>query len=128
VRLLLDTSAFLWWITNDPKLSATAAALIADTGNTIYLSAATGWEIATKFAIGKLPLPDGPDRYVAHHMQVNGVTELPVLLAHTLHVHTLPFHHKDPFDRILVAQSQVESIPILTADPLIAQYAVTVLW
>jgi PIN domain nuclease of toxin-antitoxin system len=128
MRVLLDTSAFLWWITSDKRLSAVARASISDDQNEIFLSAASGWEIATKYAIGKLPLPDVPTTYVPHHIQVNGFTVLQIGLAHALHVYTLPFRHKDPFDRILVAQCQIESMPIVTADPVIAQYGVSVLW
>jgi PIN domain nuclease of toxin-antitoxin system len=128
MNLLLDTSTFLWWITSDSKLSERAQSLIAGESNTLFVSAASGWEIATKFAIGKLPLPGSPSIYVPEQMQINGFVALPVEMSHSLHVHSLPLHHKDPFDRILIAQSQIESMPILTADPLIKQYGVPVLW
>jgi PIN domain nuclease of toxin-antitoxin system len=126
--VLLDTHAFLWWAADDPNLSPLARSIIKDKGNQLYLSAASGWEIAIKSSTGKLALPDPPAVYVQSRMAANRVVELPVSMTHALQVHALPYHHKDPFDRLLVAQSQVESMPILTADPLIAQYAVTVLW
>lgn len=86
------------------------------------------WEIIIKAQLGKLPLPADPIRFVREQLAVNAIHALPISLEHVLHVYTLPLHHRDPFDRILVAQSQVEPMPILTADPVIALYAVQVSW
>ncbi len=128
MRLLLDTHTFLWWITDSDQLSSQARDLIRDGNNTLYLSAASGWEIAIKARLGRLELPDEPGRVVPEQMRRNAVQSLPIQMAHALHVHALPPHHRDPFDRMLVAQSQLEGLPILTADPHLAAYEVEVLW
>ena len=92
------------------------------------MSAASGWEIAIKAQLGKLQLPDNLERYIADQLPLNGFESLPIQLRHALHVYTLPNLHHDPFDRILVAQSQMEQLPILTLDPQIARYGVDVIW
>ena len=96
--------------------------------NTLYLSAASGWEMVIKACLGKLKLPDDVQGYVAEQIALNAIQVLPIEMSHALHVYTLPDHHRDPFDRMLVAQSQVEQLPILTIDPLIAKYAVATIW
>jgi PIN domain nuclease of toxin-antitoxin system len=128
MRVLLDTHTFLWWIADDPQLSTTARQVIENADNTLYLSAASGWEIAIKARLGKLRLPGDVPGYVSEQITINAVQVLPIEMSHALQVYTLPDHHRDPFDRILVAQSQVEQLPILTIDPLIAQYSVTIIW
>jgi PIN domain nuclease of toxin-antitoxin system len=128
MNMLLDTHAFLWWIDDNPKLSPRAREIISDAGNMLFLSAASGWEIAIKARLGKLTLPDDLERFIADQLVANTFNSLPIQLSHALHVYTLPAHHRDPFDRILVAQSQLEDMPILTADPQIAQYPVEVIW
>jgi PIN domain nuclease of toxin-antitoxin system len=128
VRALLDTHAFLWWVTNDARLSSTARNIIAGLDKEIFVSAVSGLEIAIKAQIGKLPLPAQPAEFVVEQLRLNGFKELPVQLRHTLHVHALPLHHRDPFDRILIAQSQIEGLPILTADAAFGRYEITVLW
>jgi PIN domain nuclease of toxin-antitoxin system len=128
VRALLDTHTFLWWNLDDKQLSPTARACIADGSNEIFLSAATGWEIAIKAAKGRLSLPEVPDRYVADRMSFYGLLPLPIELSHTLQVYHLPPLHQDPFDRLLIAQSQLEQLPLLTADADIARYEVKIIW
>ncbi|HEX9441358.1 MAG TPA: type II toxin-antitoxin system VapC family toxin [Roseiflexaceae bacterium] len=128
MKALLDTHAFLWWITDDPRLSSRVRELTGDSTNTLFLSAASGWEIAIKAQLGKLQLPDNLERYIADQLSLNGFESLPIQLRHALHVYTLPDLHRDPFDRILVAQSQLEQLPILTVDPQIARYGVDVIW
>jgi PIN domain nuclease of toxin-antitoxin system len=128
VRLLLDTHTFLWAILDDRQLSRIAHATLEDRENELYLSAASAWEIAIKYMSGKLALPEEPDRFVPHHMAMAEITSLPVHLYHALYVYKLPDHHKDPFDRLLVAQSQLEGFAIVTRDPVIAQYDVEVIW
>ncbi len=128
MRILLDTHAFLWWITDDPQLSEHARAIIEDPENSLFLSAASAWEIAIKAGTGRLPLPDVPARFVLQQMAANAVEGLPILLEHALLVYELPPLHRDPFDRLLVAQSRSEKIPILTLDSQIAQYAVETIW
>jgi len=128
MKALLDTHAFLWWITDDPRLSARARKIIANGENTLFLSAASGWEIAIKAKLGRLKLPDDPERFIPKQLAVNAFESLPIQMSHVLHVYKLPDHHRDPFDRLLVAQAQLEKLPILTADPLIARYRVKTIW
>lgn len=128
MNVLLDTHAFLWWIDNNPKLSSRASGIISDAGNAIFLSAVSGWEIVIKARLGKLTLPDDLERFIADQLVTNAFSGLPIQLSHALHVYTLPPIHRDPFDRILVAQSQLEDMPILTADLQIAKYSVEVIW
>jgi PIN domain nuclease of toxin-antitoxin system len=128
MNVLLDTHAFLWWIADNPELSSRAREVMGDGDNVLLLSAASGWEIAIKSKLGRLQLPDNPDRFVSEHMSINAMTSLPIQLSHALHVYSLPDHHRDPFDRILVAQSQLEKLPIVTRDPQITRYSVEVIW
>jgi len=125
---LLDTHTFLRWITNDPQLSPRCQQIISDPSNSLYLSVASAWEIAIKAQIGKLPLSDTPEKLIPKHLALNSFQVLPIHLDHALHLYTLPLLHRDPFDRILVAQSQRENLPILTADSLIAQYGIQTVW
>lgn len=128
MRLLLDTHTFLWWLDNDQRLSTTARTLIANSENELYFSAASGWEIATKARIGKLTMPENLERFIVEQVVQNQFSVLPIQLSHTLHVYTLPLLHRDPFDRILVAQSQLEDLLLLTDDALIQQYTTKTLW
>ncbi len=124
MRAILDTHVFLWWNLDDPQLSATLREIISDGRNELYLSAASAWEIAIKAGRGRLILPAPPPVYVPDRLILHGFQPLPISLSHTLHVYSLPDHHRDPFDRLLVAQAQLEDIPILTADPIMARYDV----
>ncbi len=128
MQLLLDTHTFLWWIDDDPRLSVTARSLIANSHNDLLLSAASGWEMAIKVRLGKLRLPDDASVYIAEQMLENNIRSLAIEMSHALHTHALPLHHRDPFDRLLVAQCQLESLAIVTADPLISQYDVNAIW
>lgn len=128
MQLLLDTNSFLWWIDDDPHLSITARKEIERSGNEIFLSAASGWEIAIKVQLGKLRLPGSAEAFVSEQLNLNGFRALPITLSHALHTVSLPAIHRDPFDRILVAQSQLEQLSIVTADPLIKQYKVSTVW
>ena len=127
MRVLLDTHAFIWWVTNNYQLSD-AATCIADLDNDVFLSTASAWEIVIKVNIGKLILPEPPESYIPSRLASNQFESLPIQMSHVLQVSALPNHHRDPFDRILIAQSQVEKMPILTADNLIAQYSVNFIW
>lgn len=129
MKILLDTHTFLWWITNQiDYLSPKAQEVMRDGKNELFLSAASGWEIAIKAQLGKLSLPEEPVSFVANQLNLNAIQPLAIQLSHTLHVYSLPPYHRDPFDRILVAQSQVENLPILSIDPQIARYSVAVIW
>ncbi len=130
MNVLLDTHVFLWWIEDNPRLSSRAREVIADGENMVFVSAASGREIAIKARLGKLSLPENEalDRFISDQLQVNAFQVLPVQLSHALHVYTLPLLHRDPFDRLLVAQSQVEKMPLVTGDDQIARYRVQVIW
>jgi PIN domain nuclease of toxin-antitoxin system len=128
MKALLDTHVFLWWNLNDERLSRTARDVIGDGRNEIFVSAASAWEIAIKAARGRLHLPDYPDRYVAERMLLHHFQPLPVSLNHALQVYHLPEHHPDPFDRLLIAQSQLERLPLLSGDPQISRYEVEIIW
>ena len=128
MKALLDTHTFLWWITDDQRLSAIVRDIISDGENNIYLSAASGWEIAIKAKIGKLSLPDDLIPFIAEQLTVNAISSLPIQMSHTLHTYSLPPYHRDPFDRLLVAQSILESLPLLTSDSQISKYPVQVVW
>jgi PIN domain nuclease of toxin-antitoxin system len=128
MKVLLDTHTFLWWNTEDPQLSSRAREMIADGQNEVFLSAASVWEISIKTAKGKLVLPEVPSQYILSRMGLYRFRPLPVQISHAVRVYDLPRHHDDPFDRLLVAQSQVESIPLVSADAEIQKYEVEVIW
>jgi len=119
-RLLLDTHVFLWWLCDDENLGDHATQLIADARNEIFISAATTWEIAIKKNKGLLAAPDDMDRIV----EDEGFSKLPVSLFHAEKAGSLPEIHRDPFDRMLVAQAQAEGLEIMTADPEIPKYGI----
>ena len=126
MRLLLDTHTFLWFVTNDPQLSENALEAVAEPANEVLLSPASYWEIAIKVGLGKLSLPMPPGDYVPDRLLSSGVVGLPIEHGHALHVASLPYHHRDPFDRLLIAQAQIEQLTILTADRQLAQYDVQI--
>ena len=128
MKLLLDTHAFLWWILDDEQLSTRVRALIEDGSNEILISSASAWEIAIKCRIGKLSLPANPSVFVPEQLSINRFSTLAISVSHALHVHNLPNIHRDPFDRILVSQGQLEKMPILTHDSGINQYDVDTIW
>ncbi len=128
MRAMLDTHSFLWWNLNAPQLSTNAREFIAKGGNEIFLSAASAWEIAIKAATGRLTLPESPDKYVADRMRLHRFSALPIELSHALEVFRLPSIHQDPFDRLLIAQSQLEDLPILSGNSKIGRYQVEVIW
>jgi PIN domain nuclease of toxin-antitoxin system len=128
MRALLDTHVFLWWITNPDLLSQVAQEIIGDGANDLFFSAGSAWEIAIKARLGKLRLSDDIERFIAGQLSRNAFQPLPIHVSHALHVYSLPPHHRDPFDRILIAQAQMENLPILSSDPVLSQYDVQVLW
>lgn len=127
MKLLLDTHVWLWLQTAPERLGAALAAA-EDPANDLLLSAASTWEIAIKWRLGKLPLPEPPSTYVPDRMASSGVTPLPINLAHTTGLSELPTHHADPFDRLLVVQAAAEGARLVTADPALRPYDVDVLW
>ena len=128
MKAILDTHTFLWWNMGDSQLSQLAREFITDGRNDVFLSAASAWEIAIKCAKGRIILPELPAQYVSDRMTAHHFRPLPVQISHALQVFSLPDIHQDPFDRLLVAQSQLEDIPILTGDSLIPRYDVNVIW
>jgi PIN domain nuclease of toxin-antitoxin system len=128
MKFLLDTHTFLWWTLEDPQLSDRAKGLIADGTNEIFLSAASAWEIAIKAAKGRLILPEEPSAYLTSRMSLYRFHSMPIQVSHALRIFDLPTHHNDPFDRLLVAQSQLEGMALLTADAEIRKYEVEVVW
>ncbi|MBW4631964.1 MAG: type II toxin-antitoxin system VapC family toxin [Iphinoe sp. HA4291-MV1] len=128
MKFLLDTQAFLWFVLNDSALSQVACNLIVDPLNDILLSPASYWEIAIKVSIGKYQIPGNFETWMGHQIQVNELEILPIKVTHAAAIVTLPFHHKDPFDRLLVAQALTEKIPIISVDAVLDNYAVTRYW
>ena len=125
MNLLIDTHVLLWAVDDDPSLSQAARTAITDGHNVVFVSAATAWEIAIKKALGKLRAPT--DSYF-EELQRHRFTPLNITTEHALAVETLPPHHADPFDRMLVAQSQVEKLTLVTRDGRLRAYAVPIIW
>ncbi len=128
MKILLDTQAFLWFVLNDSALSQSACALIVDPLNDILLSPASYWEIAIKVSIGKYQIPGSFQVWMEHQIEVNEFEILPIKVAHAAAIVILPFHHKDPFDRLLVSPALTEKLPIVSADAELDNYAVTRYW
>ncbi len=115
-RYLIDTHVFLWWIFDDPKLDSFSREIISNPNNKILVSSATGWEIATKYRLGKLPEAQELIENYALTLQKSRFLELPITNAHALRAGSLPIKHRDPFDRMLMAQAELENLPIMTHD------------
>lgn len=128
MRLLLDTHTLLWAALDDSRLSVPARSLLLDRANPLYLSSVSAWEIVIKYQAGKLRLPDAPWRFVRNSLDLLAIETLPVTLEHALRVETLPDHHRDPFDRVLIAQAQLENLTLLTRDEIFTRYPVKTLW
>ena len=128
LRVLLDTHAFLWWVSDEKPLPRKAAKLISDEGNIIFVSHATVWEMAIKAALGKLTLPEAAGTFVQKQCKLNRFQLLPISLDAISMIEMLPLHHNDPFDRLLVAQCLDMKIPIISADAVLTKYRVTRIW
>lgn len=128
MRLLLDTQSFLWAVDAPPKLSERARNAIRSDRNEVLVSAVTAWEIAIKSQLGDLRLPQQPARFVPEQMAANSFAPLAVLIDHALKVADLPPIHRDPFDRLLVAQAMTEGLTLVTADRQLSRYDVQTLW
>ena len=128
MRILLDTCTFLWIITDSPELSTSAHDLFQDPANDVFLSGASAWEIAIKYALGRLPLPESPERFVPVQREQHGIESLPLEENATLHLTRLPVMHRDPFDRMLICQAIIHSMVLMTPDELILQYPVRSTW
>ena len=127
-RVLLDTQAFLLWVSGSDRLTPRAAGVIADPEVHVLVSAVTAWEIAIKSAAGRVELEAPAATYVPDRIRMHGFEPLPIMLENALAAGSLPRHHRDPFDRMLVAQGQVEDMLIITGDPLMSLYDVETLW
>lgn len=128
MSVLVDTHAFLWFVFDDPRLSARAHELIGDPDETKLLSVASLWEIAVKLTIAKLRLGMTYDEFLALCVADRGIELLPIELPHLSKYTDLPMHHRDPFDRLLIAQCQVEGLPVVTRDARFGDYGIDVLW
>jgi PIN domain nuclease of toxin-antitoxin system len=128
LNLLLDTQCFLWWFTEPEKLNQDAIEQIINQENQLFLSVGSTWEIAIKVSIGKLPLPEPVDIYTASRMRLMGAKHLDILYSHACRISSLPLIHRDPFDRLLIAQALVENVTLVTAEEILQQYDVSLLW
>lgn len=129
MKLLLDTQCFLWWFAQPERLNEEAIAQIADETNELWFSVASIWEMGIKVAIGKLPLPEPIDTYISSRMIQLDVRSLEITAPHALRSAALPLHHRDPFDRMLIAQAQIEEMTLVSADSMFKQYSdITILW
>ncbi len=126
MKILLDTHTFLWGITDESKVPLRVRSIILS--GEPWLSVASVWEILTKVQLGRLPFPKPSGPYLVSRLSFNGIHVLPLTLDHVLRVESLELHHRDPFDRLLIAQSMEEKWPIVTADPWFARYPVDVIW
>lgn len=128
MKLLFDTHTFIWWDSTPAKLPDNILALCDDPTNTLWLSVASAWEMQIKLHLGKLKLRISLAEIIIHHRQTNHVEVLPIALEHVLALNKLPDHHKDPFDRLLLAQAMAEEATLISNDPLIKKYSVSVIW
>jgi PIN domain nuclease of toxin-antitoxin system len=124
MKLLLDTHVWLWTLVSPEKITPNILMQLGDPENELYLSAASAWEIAIKYSLGKLPLPEPPAQFVPSRLSRDGVIALPIEPAHALAVADLPQHHNDPFDRLLVVQARLEQMTLVSADTRFADYEV----
>lgn len=127
MKLLVDTNILLWWFLRSDRLPAKLRATLADAANGVFASAVSTWEIAVKSALGRLSLPGEPGQYLPDRLKRAQIQELPISAAHTYGVFALPKHHADPFDRLLIAQAQLEAMTIVTADRTFKKYDVRTL-
>ena len=128
MRLLLDTHVLLWWHDQPARLTATAYSAIKDLGNAVFLSVVNGWEIQIKAQLGKLTLPKPLRVLLQEEQATNGFRLLPVTLEHVYALDSFPLYHRDPFDRLLIAQAHQEGLILVTHDPQFSAYSVPLLW
>jgi PIN domain nuclease of toxin-antitoxin system len=126
VKVLIDTHVLLWWLTDDPRLTPAADALLRDPATDVYVSVASLWEIGIKHASGRLPLSKPPGAFLPDVLAACRFEILPIRAPHAYAAAALPPHHKDPFDRMLIAQSLVEGLPVITDDPWFRPYGVEI--
>lgn len=124
MKLLLDTAPLLWLLLGSERVTPSTRDLLADSGNDLYASAVSAWEMAIKLALGKLPVPPTIGQWLPGELAAMRATPLPITIAHATAVEWLPRHHRDPFDRLLIAQAMVEGLTVVTADRLFERYTV----
>jgi PIN domain nuclease of toxin-antitoxin system len=124
MKMLLDTHVWLWWTAGSPRIKADTRRLFGERENELLLSAASAWEIAIKYRLGRLPLPSGPMEYISSQLMLQSIRALDVTVAHAAATAELPPHHSDPFDRLLIAQARCDGLTLVTADRAISAYAV----
>ncbi len=123
----MDTHVLLWWLEGNPRLGREARARIGDPETSVWVSAATAWEIAIKSGLGRLELPEPAEVFLPREMKEESFRDLPISVAHALAVRGLPRHHNDPFDRLLIAQAELEGLAVVTADRVFSDYGITVI-
>ena len=128
MKVLLDTHAFLWLITDEDRLSENARETFLNTENSLFFSAASLWEICIKKSLGKICLKGGWFQTIQKEMEINTIQWLPIEMTHCAEVTELPYHHRDPFDRMLIAQAIVEKMKLLSRDSRLSGYAIELLW
>jgi len=128
MKYLIDTHTFLWWITDSSSLSKKAREIIGKAGNDLFWSVASSWEVAIKNKLGRLPLPEVPSVFITSELFKNRVESIQISNDHAFAAGQLPFHHKDPFDRMLISQAQMEDMVILSSDNVFQQYEVKTVW
>lgn len=128
MRLLLDTHAFLWWISDDPRLSERAIELISEPANVVFFSAVSGWEVVVKASLGRVELAEPPGDLIPREVARNAFEILPLHLRHALGVADLPQIHRDPFDRMLVAQAIAEELTLISKDSVMKRYPLNAEW
>ncbi len=128
MKLLLDTHAFIWWDSDPSLLSPHALSLCKNRKNRLVLSVASVWEMQIKLNLGKLKLTLPLSQVIDSQRQTNGIEILPIKLEHVLALEKLSLHHKDPFDRMLIAQALVEDVVVISGDPVFGKYSVNIMW
>ncbi len=128
MRILLDTHIFLWMLAEPKRLGKNSQSLLQSKQNQLYFSAASSWEISIKAGLDKLPLPETPNAYISSRMRDLKISPLDVKHHHTFEVYNLPLYHRDPFDRILIAQAKLENLYLMSADKLFKRYELDLLW
>ncbi len=128
MNYLLDTHVFIWWITGESRLPQTVQKVLSEAAGSVWVSAASLWEMALKIKLGKLKMPEPFDTYVLRQIQINRMEVLPIHAPHVLETMKLPAHHRDPFDRLLVAQARREELTLISGDSAMRSYDVAILW
>ena len=128
MRYLLDTHAFLWFVLDDQRISKEARSIIEDSKNKIYFSAASAWEIAIKTKLARLKIKGEFESFIIEQLSTNSFVPLSITISHSLYTEQLPQIHKDPFDRIIIAQSKLEDLPLISKDKKIRKYKLAMIW